>query len=250
MRIALFITCLTDQFLPRAGVAATLVLEALGHTVDFPPLQTCCGQPMFNNGAHGEARDLARRFALVFEAYEHIVTPSGSCAAMVRRHFPHLCPDEHRVLNVARRTREFCEFLTSELGIGAHEIRRRCVRPLRTSVAVHTSCHQRSLGLLNQADSLLSGIAGLEAVAMDHDDQCCGFGGTFAVKQPELSAAMVGDKVRSIQRAGADQLVSGDAGCLLNIAGACRHAGISVRPQSAAELIAESWGLIEPEHTP
>lgn len=247
MRIALFITCLSDQFLPRAGIAATLVLESLGHKVEFPESQTCCGQPMFNNGAHDDARDLARRFVSTFDGFDHIVTPSGSCAAMVRRHFPHLCPDEPRVLAVAQRTREFCEFLADVLGIGTDDIRRKCVRPVVGSVAIHTSCHQRTLGLLAQATSLLSGIPGLEAVALEHDEQCCGFGGTFAVKQPELSSAMVSDKVRSIRLSGAGCLVSGDAGCLLNIAGACRHEGLSVRPLSAAELIAQAWGLLGPE---
>lgn len=227
-----------------------MVLEALGHRVEFPESQTCCGQPMFNNGAHDDARDLARRFAASFAGFDHIVTPSGSCAAMVRRHFPHLCPDEPAVLAVAQRTREFCEFLTGDLGLGADEIRRRCVRPCSSSVAIHTSCHQRTLGLLTQATSLLSGIPGLGAIALEHDEQCCGFGGTFAVKQPELSSAMVGDKVRALRWAGVSGLVSGDAGCLLNMTGACLHEGIAVRPLSAAELIAQAWGLLDPEDEP
>lgn len=247
MRVALFITCLSDQFLPRAGIAATLVLESLGCTVEFPESQTCCGQPMFNNGAHTEARTLARRFASVFGSYEHIVTPSGSCASMVRKHFTELCPGEEHVLATAARVNEFCEFLTSTLGLSATDIRSRARRDTPRRLGIHTSCHQRTLGLIGQAHALLSGVPGLSVLPLEHDEQCCGFGGTFAIKQPELSAAMVGDKVAALRSAAPDALVSGDAGCLLNIAGACRRAGVRLRPLSAAEVIAEAWGLLDPE---
>ncbi len=247
MRIALFITCLTDNYFPRAGIAATLVLEHLGHQVEFPQAQTCCAQPMFNNGFHDEARRLARRLIDVLEPYPAVVTPSGSCAAMIRERYEELFHADPataaRARALAARTHEFVEFLTSVArpNVAALGARR------DGSLAIHDSCHQRSLGLSGQTAALLGAIAGTRVVPLHLADQCCGFGGTFAVKYPEISGAMVADKVLAIERSGADTVVCADAGCAMNIAGACRRAGVRTPLVSPAEVLAEAMGLLAPE---
>jgi len=247
VRIALFITCLTEQFYPRAAVAIVKVLEHLGHTVEFPAAQTCCGQPMFNNGLHDDARDLARRMIEIFAPAEHVVTPSGSCAAMVREHFLHLWPErsgEHRAaLALAAKTSEFVEFLT--------KVERVDLRAMRVrwpgSVTYHRSCHLRSLGLCDEAETLLDQIEGVRRVPLPRAEQCCGFGGTFAVNYPQISAGMVSDKVSAIRETNAERLVCNEAGCGMNIAGACRRALPEVSLITIGEVIAQGLGLLPRE---
>lgn len=245
MRIALFITCLTDAYFPRAGIAAVKVLEHLGHTVEFPREQTCCGQPMFNNGFRTEARDLARRMFDVFEPYEAVVTPSGSCAAMIHEQYPHLFAGDAqglaRAKDLAARTFEFSEFLARVLRVD--------LRALGVAwngdVTVHSACHLRSLGLVGTAEGLLGAVRGLRVVPLDNGEQCCGFGGTFAVKYPQISGGMVSEKVACIKRTGCQRVVCNEAGCGMNLAGACRRAGVPVQFTSVAEIVAEGLGLIE-----
>jgi len=245
VKIALFITCLTDAYYPRAGVAIVKVLEHLGHTIDFPAAQTCCGQPMFNNGFTTEARDLALRMIEVFEPYQAVVTPSGSCAAMIRERYADLLPrgteGAVKAAALAARTFEFVEFLT---------------RVLKTDVAslgvawdgavtAQSACHLRGLGLVGAAEGLLATVRGLTLVPLDNSELCCGFGGTFAVKYPEISGGMVGEKVACIKATSCRTLVCNEAGCGMNIEGACRRAGVAVRMTSVAEIIAEGLGLME-----
>jgi len=245
MRIGLFITCLTDMFVPRAGVAVVKVLEHLGHKVEFPREQTCCGQPMFNNGLEPEARSLARRLARVFAPFEAVVTPSGSCAAMVRERFPSLLAGDselsERAATMPSRTYEFVEFLTDVLRIdpGAMGVR------WPGAVTHHPSCHLRALHATDRTDRLLAGVFGLEMKPLADAEQCCGFGGTFSVNYPRLSGAMAHAKAARVRETGCQTLVCNDAGCGMNISGACRRAGSPVRVMSAAEIMAEGLGLLE-----
>jgi L-lactate dehydrogenase complex protein LldE len=235
MNISLFITCLTDTFYPDAGRAVVDVLRRCGCEVGFPAGQTCCGQPMFNNGYHREAADLARRMIDLFSDAAYIVTPSGSCCAMVREHYPQLLPGDARCESFVKRTYEFVEFLHKVLKIDLRAMgcRRECI------ATYHYSCHLRGLGMTDEAVQLLRQIDGLEYRPLERIDQCCGFGGTFAVKFPEISGPMVDDKIACIANTNADVLVCNDGGCAMNIAGALHRAGSNIRVMHIAELIAE-----------
>jgi L-lactate dehydrogenase complex protein LldE len=243
VHVSLFITCLTDTFLPRGGVAVVKVLEHLGHTVAFPSTQTCCGQPMFTTGFHDEAAALARRMVEVFRGAEAIVTPSGSCAAMVREHFADLFPagskERREATELAGRTWEFVEFLNEVAPADLAGAK------WDGAVTIHDSCHLRGIGLEGGAAKLLGRIEGLTCLPVDDGDRCCGFGGVFATKYPAVSGLMVDDKVSAVQATGARTVVSSDAGCTMNMAGACRRGGADVRFCSAAEIVAESLGLLE-----
>jgi len=250
MRLAFFITCLTDQFYPRAGLACCAVLKHLGHEVIFPQAQTCCGQPMYNTGYHDQARDLARHTLNVFEEFDHVVTPSGSCCAMLREHYAPLFEADPamaaRAERLAGKTYEFVEFLTRELGVDVAKLGLREGRAPQTAT-YHPSCHLRPLGLTGETPALLTAMGGFELKPLGHADECCGFGGLFAVKFPEISGAMAREKAREVERTGAATLICNDAGCAMNIEGACRREGVKVRVKHAAELIAEELGLrIEP----
>ena len=245
MRVSLFITCLADSFYPRSGIATVKVLEKLGCAVDFPVAQTCCGQPMHNNGFAGQAKALARRMIEVFEHSETVVTPSGSCAAMIREHYPHLFDDEpdwkRRAESLAGRTYEFVEFLVKVLKVDLsdHGV------SWNGRATYHYSCHLRGLGMTDEAERLMRQIDGLEVVPLAKQDQCCGFGGTFALKYPQVSGTIVRDKAQCIRESGATTVVSNDAGCTMNIAGSCRREGVDVAFKSLAEIIAEGMGLME-----
>ncbi len=246
MKVALFITCLTDSFFPRAGIAAVKVLEHLGHQVEFPPTQTCCGQPMFNNGFHHDARTLARRMVRVFAPFETVVTPSASCAAMVRRHFPELLasdPMAPAARALAARTYEFTEFLITVLEVDPRQLGVRW----EGTATYHGSCHLRSLGASDEAPRLIGRIDGLDYVPLEMAEQCCGFGGTFSVGFPAISGAMARDKVDCIRETAADTVISNEAGCTMNIAGACRREGCPAQFRSLAEIIAEGLGLMDRE---
>ena len=237
MKVSLFITCLTDTFYPHAGQAVVDVLRRCGCEVEFPRGQTCCGQPMFNNGYHREAADLARRMIDLFDDAEHIVTPSGSCCAMVREHYPRLLPGDARCEAFVNRTYEFVEFLHKVLKV---DLRAMGCRG-HGSATYHYSCHLRGLGMTDEAVQLLKQIEGLEYRALERMDQCCGFGGTFAVKFPQVSGAMVEDKVACLRATGAEVLVCNDGGCAMNISGALHRAGVDMRVMHIAELISQGW---------
>jgi len=242
-QVALFITCLSDQFFPRVGVAVTKILERFGCTVEFPAAQTCCGQPIFNNGFHAEARQLAKRHVEIFEPYEFIVTPSGSCCAMIREYYPQLLGGEAAweagMRRVCQRTYEFVEFLHKVLKADLSAF----ALPQRQTVTYHYTCHQRGLGLSDEAVRLLNQIGNVQFVAMERADQCCGFGGTFAVKYPVISGAMVQDKTDCIAKTAAQTLVCNDAGCTMNIGGMLHRRGMPMRVKHIAEVMAEAMGI-------
>ncbi len=241
-KVALFITCLTDQFFPHVGVAVTKILERLGCTVEFPQSQTCCGQPFFNNGLHAEARNLAKRMLGIFEPYEFIVTPSGSCCAMVREHFPHLFqgdPAESQARRFASRTYEFVEFLDKVLSVDLSKLS----VPAEQSVTYHYTCHLRGIGATDQSVRLLKQIGNVQFTPLEKTDQCCGFGGTFAVKYPQISGSMVEDKVNCIAKTAAQTLICNDAGCTMNIAGMCHRKNVPTQVKHIAEVIAQAMGI-------
>lgn len=245
MKVSLFITCLGDSYFPRAGIAAVRVLERLGCEVDFPASQTCCGQPMYNNGFTREARALAARMIRCFSGSERIVTASGSCAAMIRDYYPALFdgdPGQAAARELAGKTYEFAEFLVNVLradlgSLGAS---------WTGAATYHASCHLRGLGLSDEAERLLRQIKGLRYLPLQSPEQCCGFGGTFATKYPDISGAMVRDKVADIRSTGADMVISSEPGCTMNIAGACRRQACDTAFLSLPEIIAEGLGLMEP----
>ena len=245
MNVSLFITCLTDTFYPRTGIAVVKVLEHLGCTVDFPAAQTCCGQPLFNNGFEDDARELGKRMIRVFEHSDVVVTPSGSCAAMIRDYYPDLFAGdpayEHDARRLVEKTYEFVEFLMKVLEVDLGKLNVRW--PGLTTY--HYSCHLRGIGVGDEAVKLMDQIEGLEYVPMEKMEQCCGFGGTFALKYPQISGSMVRDKVGCIRDTGAPTVISNDAGCTMNISGSCRREGVAVTFKSLAEVIAEGMGLME-----
>ncbi|MFE3324303.1 (Fe-S)-binding protein [Streptomyces sp. NPDC059176] len=237
MRVALFVTCVNDAVYPATGVATVRLLERLGVDVDFPDGQTCCGQPQFNTGYRSEAQSLVGRTARVFDGYEHVVTPSASCAAMVRHHYPRL--GDATAESFASRTYELTEFLVDVLGVtdvGAYFPHR---------VTYHPSCHGlRLLGLGERPRRLLRAVKGLELVDLPGAEECCGFGGTFSVKNPDVSTAMGRDKVRSAGATGADVLCGADNSCLMHLGGILRREGSPQRTVHIAEILAAT----EEEH--
>jgi L-lactate dehydrogenase complex protein LldE len=241
--VALFITCLTDQFYPHVGIAVTRILERFDCKVHFPKTQTCCGQPFFNNGFEPEARDLARRFVEVFEPYEFIVTPSGSCCAMVREQYHQLLAGdhawEHGMQLVASRTYEFVEFLDKILKVDLSTLSLPAMRKL----TYHYTCHLRGIGVRDEGVKMLKQIGNVELLPLEKTDQCCGFGGTFATKYPAISGAIVGDKVNCIKASGAATTICNDAGCTMNISGMCHRRGVETEVKHIAEIIAEAMGI-------
>ncbi|WP_435971712.1 (Fe-S)-binding protein [Streptomyces sp. Qhu_M48] len=243
MRVALFLTCVNDTLYPDTGRAVLRLLNRLGVDVDFPPGQTCCGQPHYNTGYRKQAEPLLHRFAEVFAGYDAIVTPSGSCAAMVRELYPRMgerARSEGRGDTLARaaaavvpRTYELTEFLVDVLGVtdvGAY---------FPHKVTYHPTCHGlRSLGLGERPRRLLEAVKGLELVELPGAEECCGFGGTFAVKNPDVSAAMGTDKVRAAVATGASALCTADNSCLMHIGGIIRRLDHDIRPLHIAEILA------------
>jgi L-lactate dehydrogenase complex protein LldE len=237
MRVALFVTCLVDLFRPTVGFAAVKLLERLGAEVVVPPEQTCCGQPAFNNGDFETAREIARQVIAAFDGFDHIVVPSGSCAGMLSKHYPELFRDEPetlaRVQSLAARTRELSAFLSEFAGTQTIDA------SYSGRVAIHDSCSSlRELGVHAAPRKLLDKVTGLERVELKEAEACCGFGGTFCVKYPDISGRMVSDKAQAVIASGADTLVSGDLGCLINIAGRLKRMHSPVRVYHLAELLA------------
>ena len=245
MKVSLFVTCIVDQLYPRVGEAAAEVLARLGVEVTFDPEQTCCGQPAYNTGYRREARAVAARTLDLLDrallTADYVVAPSGSCAAMVKRSYQELfsaAPEERaRARRVARRFYELSQFLVEVLGVedvGA---------AFGGRVTYHDSCHLlRELGVAGAPRKLIRAVAGAEFVELEAPETCCGFGGTFSVKHPELSAAMAADKAADIERSGADVVVACDASCLMQTAGMLSRRGSAVRCLHLAELLAAREG--------
>jgi L-lactate dehydrogenase complex protein LldE len=236
-RVSLFVTCLVDQFFPQVGLAMAEVLERIGYRVDFPEAQTCCGQPAFNTGYREEARQVAQHFLEVFREADYVVVPSGSCTAMITRHYEELFARQPEWLEQARRLAprvwEFSRFLLEVAGVEDVGAR------LEAVVTYHDGCHAlRELGIREGPRRLLARVRGLELREMDTAEECCGFGGTFAVKFPELSGAMARTKLEAIRRTGARYVVSIDSSCLMQIGGALSRAGLPVQPLHLAEVLA------------
>jgi L-lactate dehydrogenase complex protein LldE len=229
------VTCLGDAIRPEAGVATVRLLRRLGHQVHFPGRQTCCGQPFFNSGFVAGARDLARHTIEVFGEDRPVVTPSGSCAAMVKLEYAHLFHDDPhwraRAAALAARTFELSDFLVNTLRV--HDVGAR----FDGKVAYHYACHLRGLGLASEAETLIRAVRGAQLVPLPRQETCCGFGGSFSVRYPEISGAMVNEKVACVEASGADALVSTDTGCLMNIGGALHRQGKGMKVMHLAELL-------------
>lgn len=242
-RVALFVTCLTDQFYPRVGVAVTRILEKLGYTVEYPEAQTCCGQPFFNNGFMPESAALGKRFVELFEGYDYIVTPSGSCCAMVREQYHELFHGDaqwaNRVDAVRHKTYEFVEFLKEVARFDPSKLS----LPHEDSYTYHYTCHLRGLGIKDEGVEFLKAIGGVKFTPLEKTEQCCGFGGTFAVKYPAISGAIVEDKVKHIRETHANVTICNDAGCTMNISGMCHRGGVKTRVTHIAEILAEAMQI-------
>lgn len=232
VRVGLFIPCFIDQLYPQVGKATVAVLERLNLHVDYPCSQTCCGQPAFNTGYWDEARALAERYVSIFGRYDAVVSPSGSCTAMVRNFYPELLGHP---TNATTNTFELGEFLVRKLGVTDVGAR------FQGRVTYHDSCHAlRELRLKDAPRQLLRAVKDLELVEMAEAETCCGFGGTFSVKFPMISHAMDEVKVESIKKTGAGYVVSADASCLMQIDGYLRRHNVPVKPVSLAEVLAST----------
>jgi L-lactate dehydrogenase complex protein LldE len=235
-RVALFVTCLVDLMRPSVGFAAVKLLEDAGCTVDVP-VQTCCGQPAFNSGDRGTARDLAEQVIDAFRGYDYVVAPSGSCAGMIKAHFPELFDDDPnwlpRANALAARTYELTSFLVDVLGVTKVDA------TYEGTVTYHDSCSGlRELGVRSQPRRLLAGMDGVTLVELNESDVCCGFGGTFAVKYSDISGAIVDAKTKHVSESGAATLLAGDLGCLMNMAGRLSREGKAVEVRHVAEILA------------
>ncbi|UEM03596.1 (Fe-S)-binding protein [Skermanella rosea] len=236
-RVGLFVTCLVDLFRPTVGFAAVKLLEDAGCSVEVPASQTCCGQPAYNSGARADTKEIARGVIEAFEGFDYVVAPSGSCAGMIKEHYGELFADEpdwaQRAAHLKHRTYELVSFLVDVLGLDGVEAR------YDGTITYHDSCSGlRELGVKQQPRALLRSVEGLTVAELPGAEVCCGFGGTFCIKYPEISNKMVGEKIADIQRTGADTLLAGDMGCLLNMAGKLKREGAAVKVRHVAEVLA------------
>ncbi|MBK1696873.1 (Fe-S)-binding protein [Rhodovibrio salinarum] len=237
-RVGLFVTCLVDVVRPSVGFASVKLLEDAGCTVEVPKAQTCCGQPAFNAGDRQDAKLIARQVIEAFRGYDYVVVPSGSCGGMIATHYGELFeadPDLARdAEDLASRTYELLQFLVDVMGVDAVDAN------FEGKVTYHDACAGlRELGLKGQARTLLSSVAGLEIAELGDPEVCCGFGGTFCVKYPEISNQMVDSKAQSVEATGADTLLAGELGCLMNIAGKLQRRGADVHVRHVAEVLAD-----------
>ena len=235
--VGLFATCLVDLMRPSVGFAAAKLLEQAGCSVDVPSAQTCCGQPAYNSGDRSTTRQIALNVIEAFEGFDYIVAPSGSCAGMLRKHYPNLfdegTAERKRADAVSAKTHELISFLSDVMKVGAVD------ENFPHKVTYHDSCSGlRELGIKAQPRQLLSSVDGLEMVEMKDSEICCGFGGTFCVKYPDISNDMVSKKIANIDAAGADVLLAGDLGCLMNMAGKLKREGSNVQVRHVAEVLA------------
>ena len=237
MRVGLFVTCLVDLFRPSVGFAAVDLIERAGFSVEVPPAQTCCGQPAYNSGDRKDTREIAEQVIQVFEDFDYVVAPSGSCASMLKKHYPPLFADDpewaDRSYKFAAKTYELVDFLYKfggDLDVSSN---------ISENVTYHDSCAGlRELSIEKQPRELLKFIKGLSLTEMKDADVCCGFGGTFCVKYSDISNAIVSKKIANIEASGADMLLAGDLGCLMNMAGKLSRNGSKIQVRHVAEVLA------------
>ncbi|GLG01759.1 Fe-S oxidoreductase [Alicyclobacillus hesperidum subsp. aegles] len=242
MKVSLFITCVVDSVFPNVGISMTRILQACGCEVSFPPQQTCCGQPAFNSGYTDEARDVGKTLLEAFQDSDVVVSPSGSCVGMIHHYYPQLFADDPHLhqaaIDLANKTYEFSQFMVQKLqmtDLGARFPHR---------VTYHPSCHgSRLLGVKDEPMQLLRGVREIELVDLPYATDCCGFGGTFAVKMGEISSAMVEEKAANVADTHAEVLVGTDMGCLMNIGGRLRRTNRPIRVMHLAELLLEGMQL-------
>ena len=236
-RVGFFVTCIVDAMRPNIGFASLKLLEDAGCEVDVPRAQTCCGQPGFNSGDDATTRALAEQVIAAFEPYDYVVVPSGSCASMIRSHYGELFEGDpawsKRQRALSEKTWEILSFLADVMNYRPEGVACEGV------ATYHDSCSGlRDLGVHDQPRALLRAVEGLRLTPLEGNNECCGFGGTFCVKYPDLSDAIVGDKVRKVDATGADMLLGGDMGCLMNIAGKLSREGVGVRVYHTVEVLA------------
>ena len=236
-RVGLFVTCLVDLFRPTVGFAAVKLIEDAGCLVDVPAAQTCCGQPADNSGDRADAVAVAMNTIRAFEEFDYVVAPSGSCAGMLKKHYPSLLAGEPkwaaRAVAFSAKVHELVSFLVDVLGVSAVEAK------VKGSVTYHDSCSGlRELGIRDQPRQLLASVEGLKLKEMADADVCCGFGGTFCVKYPDISNKIVSQKTDRIREAGAGTLLAGDLGCLMNMAGKLKREGSAIEVRHVAEVLA------------
>ncbi len=244
MKVGLFIPCYVDQFFPQVGMATVDLLQRYGCEVEFPEAQTCCGQPMANSGCVDDARPLAKAFVEIFADYEYIVCPSGSCTAMVTHHYDeYFSPTDQGLLNVKKRTFELTQFLTEVIKVDSLDVN----FPYR--VGLHKSCHglrelrlgsssERMEKSYSKAKQLLDLVEGIELVDLERNDECCGFGGTFAVAEEAVSCMMGNDRIHDHGEAGAQIITAGDMSCLMHLDGLIRRQKKPVQVMHIAEILA------------
>lgn len=240
-RASLFSTCIVDQIYPQVGVSTVRVLRHLGVEVEFPPDQTCCGQPLYNSGFNQQAKKLAARVLDSFQDSQYIVVPSGSCAAMMRVFYLDLFQDQpdqlRRAEQMAPTVYEFSQFLVQVLGVSDPDING-LGASFSGSATYHPSCHLlREMNVREEPKKLLSHVSGLQLNDLPQAETCCGFGGTFSIKYPHISEGMLADKVASVSASGAETLVACDMGCLMHIDGALRRQGIGVQTRHLAQIL-------------
>jgi L-lactate dehydrogenase complex protein LldE len=249
MRVALFVTCLVDLFRPTVGFAAVKLLEDAGCTVGVPRRQTCCGQPAYNSGDRADAKAIALQVFDAFAGYDYVVAPSGSCAGMLRVHYPELFADDAgnlpRAKELAERSWELVSFLVDVCGMQA------VAANWQRRITYHDACSGlRELGVKRQPRQLLGSVRGLSIEELPGAEVCCGFGGTFCVKYPEISDKMVTDKAAEIAATGADAVLAGDLGCLLNMAGKLYRQGRLIEVRHVAEVLAGMTDKVPPIGAP
>jgi L-lactate dehydrogenase complex protein LldE len=237
LRVGFFVTCLVDLFRPSVGFAAIKLLEGAGCLVEVPETQVCCGQPAYNSGDRADARAIAHQVIEAFQGFDYIVAPSGSCAGMLRKHYPMLFADDPEMLprakDIAARTFELIAFLTDVLRVSAVHAK------YSGTATYHDSCSSlREMGTVEQPRALLNTVEGLTLIEAEDREVCCGFGGTFSIKYPNISNAMVSAKTAALSRTEADLVLGGDLGCLMNIAGKFSREGSPIRVRHVAEILA------------
>lgn len=235
--IGLFVTCLVDLFRPSVGFATMKLLEDAGCTVAVPRTQTCCGQPAWNSGDQAKAQAIAKQIIQTFEKFDYVVAPSGSCAATIKKDYPEIFRHDElwkaRAESLSERVFEIVSFLTDVLGVSTVDAK------VDSKITYHDSCSGlRSLEIKDQPRQLLNSVAGLELVEMADSSVCCGFGGTFCVKFPDVSNKMVENKAANIAETGAAMVVAGDLGCLMNMSGKLQRQGIGIQSRHVVEVLA------------
>lgn len=238
MKASIFITCIVDNFYPQVGESMVRILEKVGVKLDFPEGQVCCGQPALNTGYWDDTREVAKTLLEAFKDSEHVVAPSGSCVAAIREYYPILFKEDPKYLPMAqdlvKKIHEFSEFMVKVVKVTDLGAR------FPYKVTYHASCHgNRLLGVTPHVKKLLAEIKDMELQELPHAETCCGFGGTFSVKQPEISEAMVDEKIHHIKETGAEVVTAIDMGCLMNIEGRLRKEGSKIRALHLAQLLDE-----------